>query len=843
MVDHHHEGRPRLPPRPPQQPPQPPARRRASIASNVGLGVGSRRAASRPLDAAAFVSEVHHSLEERVTAADASLCYCVHTAIDSAEEMTVLHDFRDLAGGAGPAGGLGSDLLSINQPPPAPPSSPAAVICNSPGAAPILMVTKPASRGQVRGDVVGGTPNQQNNNRNPKKKKRKKAERSRSMTCSSAPPPPSTKSVCPPPPKEPPPLVVQVHPPTPTSPPATTFYEDRRRCSSAGGPTTRRHNLPLLTLPVIHLPGEGDDDDDDEDYNGDTSDASDERPKCQTAPITIASDNGEDIILPAVTVSTCEIKIEYDSGPDDGGGGGGAMSDGGGDKPQQKERKPRGRKRRRSLVNLLFNKSSGQEATTPTIEAPQGQRLHFRRVSEIFSRSSNKPSSDGGDASPLHDPVGPAAAGFVKSEKTSPVQTPVESCGLSIRNLFPYRRRRSSVHHMDNTEQFKESREEVMQNQRRRMSSFPPMDGDEAAIMLEKANVIRLEKVHQEALAMQSGSAVSNAFKRLRRGSRSPSPRSLLPGMLSKKSKWKSSTDVAAAGIESPPVMPKHSKPPPPAFDAVPPSAAGAGAPPAAVCKDSSDSSFRLPGFPNVPDVQPDSLPSICSPPVDTGATGGNSYESSTSVISSSGKAPAATSGGVSVGEKAPSTPSKSFEEPHRPHFVFPKRKLEDVPGIFIPKKSSSSSSSSAAALAAKTTEDAERESRNLLAVMKEKPRRHSMSDPAALQSYAATNPRPILLPRSPYSTDCGTGYPGSVPSPRCIPLCVAPSVRLFVNSVQSGGGGEVDRHRKSLSAERASEPAPPRRKRSARRPTDRPTERSLCQKLPGEDLVARWQV
>ena len=59
------------------------------------------------------------------------------------------------------------------------------------------------------------------------------------------------------------------------------------------------------------------------------------------------------------------------------------------------------------------------------------------------------------------------------------------------------------MQHLDNTEDFKESREEVMQSQRRRQSSFPPADGDEAAILLEKANIIRLQKVHQDALSIQ----------------------------------------------------------------------------------------------------------------------------------------------------------------------------------------------------------------------------------------------------------------------------------------------------------------------------------------------------
>ena len=66
------------------------------------------------------------------------------------------------------------------------------------------------------------------------------------------------------------------------------------------------------------------------------------------------------------------------------------------------------------------------------------------------------------------------------------------------------------MHHLDNTDDFKESREEVMQSQRRRQSSFPPADGDEAAILLEKANIIRLEKVHQDALSIQGRQSSGN---------------------------------------------------------------------------------------------------------------------------------------------------------------------------------------------------------------------------------------------------------------------------------------------------------------------------------------------
>ena len=130
------------------------------------------------------------------------------------------------------------------------------------------------------------------------------------------------------------------------------------------------------------------------------------------------------------------------------------------------------------------------------------------------------------------------------------------------------------------------------------------------------------------------------------------------------------------------------------------------------------------------------------------------------------------------AGEETPpvAPPAAAGAGERRPSatFVFPKRKLEDVPGIYIPKSSAALDDSG----------------KNLLAVRREgrPPRRHSMSaDPAHLArivaaSHAASasaqdemmraaskekvkgqrsSPlfprRPSLLPRSPYSlTDCG---------------------------------------------------------------------------------------
>ena len=428
------------------------------------------------------------------------------------------------------------------------------------------------------------------------------------------------------------------------------------------------------------------------------------------------------------------------------------------------EHKSRSRKRRRSLVNLLFpprNTSSGEAsssaATTPTLEAPQGQRLHFRRVSEIFSRMGSKGGSGGSggggeeeDASSLSRP-------------SSPPESP-KGGGLSIRNLFPYRRRRSSVTHLDNTEQFRESREEIIQNTRRRMSSFPPMDGDEAAIMLEKANVIRLEQAHQEALALQSSNAVTNAFRRLRRGSRSPSPMSLnlhLPG-LSKKSKWKSSNDVtnssnAISDLTQCCVSGPKADESPSATTTIITSAT----------KHNNNNNNTSPAviFPTFPSVQSEIEFSTMAPLLPSSSSSSSRRKASfdVSMIRSPNSFDV-----IDMDVTTSSTASVVQEQQHphrRPVFIFPKRKVEDVPGIFIPSKSKKSMEEGSSG------PDLLRSSAsNLLAVMRDKPRRHSMSDPIFLQNYAAaaaasasspssssavvTSRPSFLLPRSPYSTD-----------------------------------------------------------------------------------------
>ena len=370
--------------------------------------------------------------------AAASLCYCVHKEIDQSEEIMTVVEVK------GQRSKTAATFFDI----------------------PIEDEERPLCNNNMESILPGSETT---------------SESGRPPAVTAAPSPPQ-------PPPPPPSLVVQVMPPTPTSGPTTPFssgasewpkseaaaaveVKGQRPCDDPtaadpsdvtsntateveeGGRSKQRSIIPKLTLPLIQLSTEDDEDSDEGAAAEDkSSEVEGQRQKA-------------------------EEELEESKKQQQGGGGGG-----------------RGRRRRKSLVNILFRQgeeSAAAAACTPTIEAPQGQRLHFRRVSEVFSL---------GLGMGLHR----RDSKDVRSECVSPAVTPADcKGGLSIRNLFPYRRRRSSVHHLDNTEDFKESREEVMQSQRRRQSSFPPADGDEATILLEKANIIRLEKVHQDALSIQ----------------------------------------------------------------------------------------------------------------------------------------------------------------------------------------------------------------------------------------------------------------------------------------------------------------------------------------------------
>ena len=392
------------------------------------------------------------------------------------------------------------------------------------------------------------------------------------------------------------------------------------------------------------------------------------------------------------------------------------------DDEQKLAKKVNGRKRRKSLVNLLFSKQQSQpnpstEFLTPgdgkTLNGPQGQRLHFRRLSDIICKLSKD-----------------KEAGSDKRSSSSKDDLELGTSGgtsglLSIRQLFPYRRRRSSVSHLDNTEQFRETKEEFMQNSRRRMSSFPPSDGDESTIVLEKIHAQSKLDQEQAAAARAAGETLAPTPSPLRF---LRSPLNLLSVSKSKKaaSKWKSSTDIpTTAQAQSP------------------------------SCKMATSNLQNLDG-------RRGSQSNINNNNnwKDRGS-GGNllmanfpfPYRRSSSPLvaeleSLRKEADAAAQGRRGSNDSLPSD---------RPGVVvFPKRRLEDVPGIFIPHKSSSKSSffASNSSTNEKLNHSGVQGSvANLLGINRIDRRRHSMSDPVLLeQQFSAVKSFPLLHPRSPYT-------------------------------------------------------------------------------------------
>ena len=116
--------------------------------------------------------------------------------------------------------------------------------------------------------------------------------------------------------------------------------------------------------------------------------------------------------------------------------------------------------------------------------------------------------------------------------------------------------------------------------------------------------------------------------------------------------------------------------------------------------------------------------------------------------------------------KEAAAASRQNHQIPLRPGVVvFPKRKIEDVPGIFIPKNKPHASSSSKSGF---ENEDLGTRITQFLGVKIEDQRnrrRHSVSDPALIQNRlinpsstapCASQPRPIwanLQPRSPYAS------------------------------------------------------------------------------------------
>ena len=152
---------------------------------------------------------------------------------------------------------------------------------------------------------------------------------------------------------------------------------------------------------------------------------------------------------------------------------------------------PRIKKRRKSLVDLIFSKEhssfSPPPSETPPIiisansgnsdiksscedrlaPSPASSRLKLRRLSDIVPwKKKTKYSSC--EQSSIKDDI---CINEAESARTSEI-------------------RRSSVTIVDDTDRLKMTKGMLMHEERRRMSSFPPSDGDEASIMLQKIHDI-----------------------------------------------------------------------------------------------------------------------------------------------------------------------------------------------------------------------------------------------------------------------------------------------------------------------------------------------------------------
>ena len=397
------------------------------------------------------------------------------------------------------------------------------------------------------------------------------------------------------------------------------------------------------------------------------------------------------------------------------------------------------RKRRKSLVNLLFSSSSSstknESSTCPnTLDTGGGQRLHFRRLSEIICRLggskdddkqatlNTQTSKDDSDLGNMDSPSGTGGGGG--------------SAGLTLRQLFPYRRRRSSVSHLDNTDQFRETKEEYLISARRRMSSFPPSDGDESAIVLEKIHSMGKIEIGMPSTPTEccgTPTSHSSPFKLLRRG-----PGGLFPSSKSKKSKWKSSTDIPASLLSNSSNGPGSGPPGPPVLTVG--------------VSNSSNTSSNLPQGGDTPP------PVVVVAAAVSSSSGGKSSKDSNSGSSSnkksgSGQTSSFLRPGFPLMSRRGSSPLESElnalrktisegpgSEPPRNVVVFPRRRLEDVPGIFIPGRSKGDSVSNL--LGVRISKDDDR-------------RRHSISDPILLQQQLSSMKQlPSIRPRSPYLAD-----------------------------------------------------------------------------------------
>jgi hypothetical protein len=257
---------------------------------------------------------------------------------------------------------------------------------------------------------------------------------------------------------------------------------------------------------------------------------------------------------------------------------------------------------------------------------------------------------------------------------------------------------------LDHTEQFHEVKEEQWETNRRRMSSFPPSDGDESMMILERIHYLSTLEMDEQSRAATPVSETIGPLKLLKKSlclpssASSPSP----PHSI----KWKSATNIHRdSSIDS--IIAKSPK-----------------SPQKSLLAPSVPLNTRRRSSPCVPDLNE-----------------------------------------LRRQEAAKSKKNNVV--------VFPKRKIEDVPGIFIPssagKKDMGGSGSGGGG------DDLGRRISQFLGVKEaegRQQRRHSLSDPALLKQFSSatsggsasivSSPKqpsrpnwlPNLTPRSPYASN-----------------------------------------------------------------------------------------
>ena len=426
---------------------------------------------------------------------------------------------------------------------------------------------------------------------------------------------------------------------------------------------------------------------------------------------------------------------------------------------------PKKRKRRKSIVNLLFpgpkgNSSSANMDTpktpllapTPAPPSPStlttdshgGQRLHFRRLSDFICR----PNPNQTKRLAKIAAAAAAAQENQSSDPDSPPESPKSPESTFLGQLFPHRRRRSSVSHLDHTQQFHETKSIALEATRRRMSSFPPSDGDESAVILERIHYLSTLEADETSRAATPVSESTSPLKLLKKHLG-------LPGSASFNcSRWKSNVDVTRDRsddevMEAPAPKPK-SKPKPSKSKSRDKS----------IEKNQDFESTSNSLFPPKRSVRRNSSPLLPD------------------IIAFRQRHESAERDELNEGRN-----SKGCH-------VFPKRKIEDVPGIFIPQQSKKGQSNTVETSACAATDDSKcGRNSHFLGVKEEhgRRRRHSLSDPALLLKFnspskqtmmptacsttAAAAPSPSrpswlanLTPRSPYANTSQA----VLPFPRC---------------------------------------------------------------------------